>query len=161
VKIQGLEAKGEAKLPIGFGVRAAASYAKGSVRTVGVAGSMPLDSIDPVKLVGGLFYQPDASPFRAELVATHAAGKKVSRTNNSCNTATTACFTPSGFLTLDATASLRLLNDHATVRVGIFNITDRKYFWWSDVRGLASTSPIRDAYSQPGRNAGASLTFTL
>jgi hemoglobin/transferrin/lactoferrin receptor protein len=28
---------------------------------------------------------------------------------------------------------------------------------WSDVRGLASTSTIRDAYTQPGRSFNVSL----
>ena len=160
VKIEGLEARGEARLPIGVGVRAAASYAKGTMRTAGVVGTQPLDSIEPVKLVAGIFYQPDAGPFRAEVVATHSAGKKVGDTNNSCNTTATSCFTPSGFWILDATASLRVM-DHATLRAGIFNITDKKYFWWSDVRGLTSTSVVRDAYSQPGRNAGLSFSLNL
>ena len=53
------------------------------------------------------------------------------------------------------------MTDHATLRAGIFNITDKKYFWWSDVRGLNSTSVVRDAYSQPGRNAGLSFSLNL
>ena len=172
VTIEGLEAKGEARMPIGLGLRAAASYAKGKMRTDGVAGRLPLDSVEPVKLVAGLFYQPDDGPFRAEFVATHSAGKDVADTNNSCNvaprpaTATAAaapgssCFTPDGFWVFDATASLRI-GDAATIRAGIFNITDKRYFWWSDVRGLTSTSSVRDAYSQPGRNAGASLSLAF
>ena len=170
VTIEGLEARGEVRSAIGVGVRAAASYAKGTMRTAGVAGTQPLDSIEPVKLVAGLFYQPDDGPFRAEVAATHSTGKRLADTNNSCNapaqpaspfgpaTPATSCFTPNGFWVFDATASLRVM-ERATVRVGIFNITDRKYFWWSDVRGLTSTSTIRDAFSQPGRNAGASLSL--
>ena len=159
VKIEGLEARGEARLPVGLGVRAAASYAKGRMATAGVAGTQPLDSVEPVKFVGGVFYQPDAGPFRAELIATHSAGKKLSDTSNSCNTATTSCFTPAGFWVFDATAAVQI--DRATLRAGVFNITDRRYFWYSDVRGLTSTSTIRDAFSQPGRNAGVSLSFGL
>ncbi|WP_343526991.1 TonB-dependent hemoglobin/transferrin/lactoferrin family receptor [Sphingomonas sp.] len=158
VTIEGLEARGEYRLPIGLGIRAAASYAKGRMRTAGVSGTQPLDSIEPVKLVAGLFYQPEDGPLRAEIVATHSAGKKAGDTNNSCNTNATRCFTPPGFWVFDATASMKLM-EQATVRVGVFNITDRKYFWWSDVRGLTATSAIRDAYSQPGRNAGASLSL--
>lgn len=160
VRIEGLEARGEARLPVGVGIRAAASYAKGTMRTNGIAGTRPLDSIEPLKLVAGLFYQPDGGPFRAEVVATHSAGKDLSDTNNTCNTATTTCFTPDGFWVFDATASLRVM-ERATLRVGVFNITDRRYFWWSDVRGLSATSTIRDAFSQPGRNAGASLSFSF
>ena len=46
-----------------------------------------------------------------------------------------------------------------TLRAGVFNILDEKYAWWSDVRGLASTSTVTDAYTQPGRNVSASLSF--
>lgn len=172
VTIEGLEARGEARLPIGLGLRAAASYAKGTMRTDGVAGTLPLDSVEPVKVVAGLFYQPDDGPFRAEFGATHSAGKSLSDTNNGCNVAAqpatatrpavpgTSCFTPSGFWVFDATASLRI-REGATIRAGVFNITDKRYFWWSDVRGLTSTSTIRDAFSQPGRNAGISLSLVL
>lgn len=172
VKIEGLEGRAEVRLPIGIGARAAASYARGTLQTTGVAGTLPLDSVDPFKLVAGIFFQPDNSPFRAEFAATHASGKKLADTNNSCNVAaraatpTTAavpatfCFTPPGFWIFDATVSLKVL-DRATVRAGVFNITDKKYFWWSDVRGLSATSVVQDAYSQPGRNAGVSLSFSL
>lgn len=172
VKIEGLEGSGEARLAMGLGLRAAASYAKGRIETAGVDGTQPLDSVEPVKVIAGLFYQPDQGAFRAELVATHSAGKKLADTNNACNaparsagpmgpaSPATSCFTPNGFWVFDATASLRV-TDHATLRAGVFNITDRKYFWWSDVRGLTSTTSFRDAYSQPGRNAGVSVSLSL
>jgi hemoglobin/transferrin/lactoferrin receptor protein len=44
------------------------------------------------------------------------------------------------------------------LRAGVFNLTDEKYWWWNDVRGLSSTSVVTDAYSQPGRNASVSLS---
>ena len=49
--------------------------------------------------------------------------------------------------------------DGLMLRAGVFNILDKKYAWWSDVRGLASTSTVTDAYTQPGRNASVSLSF--
>jgi hemoglobin/transferrin/lactoferrin receptor protein len=158
-KIRGFEAKGDYRFDNGVGVRAAASWARGSTRQAGAAVSRPLDSIEPFKLVAGVFYQPEDGPFRAEIVTTHSAGKPQPRTNNSA-CANTPCFTPDGFWIVDATASYRIL-DHATLRVGLFNIFDKKYFWWSDVRGVAANSPIRDAFSQLGRTVGASLSLTL
>jgi hemoglobin/transferrin/lactoferrin receptor protein len=173
VKIHGFEAKGDVRLPSGFGAQAAFSYAKGSVRTTTGEGSGALDSVEPVKFVAGLFYRPDEGPFSATLTATHSAGKQLSRTNNSCNAPArpatppfdpgapaTQCFTPPGFWIVDATASFQVI-EGATLRAGLFNIFDKKYFWWSDVRGLTSTSIVRDAYSQPGRNFGLSLALTL
>ena len=160
VKVHGLEAKGDVQLDNGFGAQFAASYAKGSVRTTGVAGTRPLDSIEPVKLVGGLFYRPEDGKVRGEIVATRSFGKKLSRTNNSCNTVSTVCFTPPGFWLVDATLAITPI-EGVTARAGLFNIFDKKYFWWSDVRGLSSASVVRDAYSQPGRNFGLSLSLTL
>lgn len=173
VKIHGLEAKGSYRSDIGLGVEAAASYTKGSVRTATAAAYAPLDSIEPFKFVGGVFYRPEGGRFNAQIIATHSDGKKLSRTNNSCNAAArpptppfdpgspaTQCFTPPGFWIVDATASYRI-GDRVTARAGLFNLFDKKYFWWSDVRGLTSTSIIRDAFTQPGRNAGLSLSVTL
>lgn len=160
VKVHGIEARGEFRLANGLGAQAAFSYAKGSVRTTDGAGDGALDSIEPVKIVAGLFYRPDDGPFSGQVTATHSDGKALSRTNNSCNTASTSCFTPPGFWVVDATASFRIV-DGVTARAGLFNIFDKKYFWWSDVRGLTSTSAIRDAYSQPGRNFGLSLGLSL
>jgi hemoglobin/transferrin/lactoferrin receptor protein len=53
------------------------------------------------------------------------------------------------------------INESFTARVGVFNLFDKKYSWWSDVRGLAFTSTVTDAYTQPGRNFGLSLTARL
>jgi hemoglobin/transferrin/lactoferrin receptor protein len=45
------------------------------------------------------------------------------------------------------------------LRGGVFNISNEKYALWSDVRGLAATSFVTDAYTRPGRNASASISF--
>ena len=49
----------------------------------------------------------------------------------------------------------------STGRDGNFNVFDKKYAWWSDVRGLAASSATLDAYTQPGRNLSVSLTGTF
>ncbi len=36
------------------------------------------------------------------------------------------------------------------LNVGIYNLTDKKYSRWADVRGLSRTTQIADAYTQPG-----------
>jgi len=45
------------------------------------------------------------------------------------------------------------------VRGGVFNLTDRKYWLWQDIRGLAASSTVRDAYTQPGRNGSVSISY--
>ena len=44
---------------------------------------------------------------------------------------------------------------------GVFNLFDRKYWLWSDVRGLVNPGASIDRYTQPGRNFGiqAKLAF--
>ena len=68
-----------------------------------------------------------------------------------------ACFGAETSNILDVTAYWNVRDDVA-LRVGLFNITDETYWNWSDVRGLSETSPVLDAYSQPGRNFAISLT---
>ena len=87
---------------------------------------------------------------------THSARKEFTRVDGIC--APSECFRPDAFTILDATAFVRI-TDGLTLRGGVFNIFDKKYAWWSDARGLASTSTITDAYTQPGRNASASLSY--
>lgn len=156
VTIHGLEAKGNWDVGQGFGLIGGASYTKGTQET-GTA-KAPLDSVDPVKVTLGVSWEePEDGRFGASLSALYSAKKSSSRIAAAC---TPACFTPGDFIVLDATARWQV-TDFATVRAGIFNITDKKYWWWSDVRGLSATSAVRDSYSQPGRNVSVSLTVKL
>jgi hemoglobin/transferrin/lactoferrin receptor protein len=153
VKISGAEAKGSVDLGDGFTARAAASYAKGSSKTDGV--STPLVSIDPVKLTAGVAYRAPTGKFGGDLSVIHSERKAASRAGVTC---TGGCFMPPSFTVVDATVWLAV-TDAVTVRAGVFNLTDEKYWWWSDVRGLADTSTVKDGYSQPGRNYSVSLAL--
>ncbi|MCA0357241.1 MAG: TonB-dependent hemoglobin/transferrin/lactoferrin family receptor [Proteobacteria bacterium] len=153
VTISGAEAKGSVTLGAGFTARAAVAYAKGSSKARGV--STPLVSIDPVKITGGVGYRAPSGRFGADLSVIHADRKSASRTGVTC---AGGCFTPAAFTVADATAWWAV-TEAVTVRAGVFNLTDEKYWWWSDVRGLSDTSVVKDAYSQPGRNYSVSLAL--
>lgn len=155
VTIKGIEARGQADLGAGFSLNVAAAYARGTSTRAGV--TLPLDSIDPVKVVVGLGWRDPEGRFGGQLIATHAARKDKGRAGGAC---ATNCFTPPSFTILDATGYWNV-GRTATLRAGLFNITDKKYWWWSDVRGQTRTSTVIDAYSQPGRNLGISLTVRL
>ena len=155
VKIRGLEGRFEGHTDWGLTGNLAVSYTKGDTDT----GSerVPLLTVDPLKLVAGIGWRDPENRFGGQIVMTHSAGKEQSRTDGLC---TVTCFTPGGFTILDATAFVRI-GEAFTLRAGLFNITDKKYIWWSDVRGLddtAATRAVADAYTQPGRNASVSLT---
>lgn len=154
VRVKGAEARFEGRASSGLYATLALSYAKGDV--IDPAGARtPLSTIDPLKLVAGVGYREAQGRFGGQLIMTHSARVDASRTTGIC---TPDCFRPDAFTILDATAFARIV-EGLTLRAGVFNILDKTYAWWSDVRGLASTSTVTDAYTQPGRNASVSLSF--
>ena len=42
---------------------------------------------------------------------------------------------------------------------GIHNLFNRQYWNWSDVRGLADSSTVKNAYTAPGRSFNVGLKF--
>lgn len=154
VRVKGAEARFEGRASNGLHATLALSYATGDVIEPDGA-KTPLSTVDPLKLVVGVGYRDPQGRFGGQLIATHSAQKDADRTTGLC---TPACYRPDAFTILDLTAYAKVI-DGLTLRAGIFNILDRKYAWWSDVRGLASTSTVTDAYTQPGRNASVSLSY--
>lgn len=154
VKISGVEGRADAELGSGFGASFSVAYADGKARS-GKAPSFPLSSIDPVKLVAGLRYHSPDNRFGGQLILSHLARKKQKDISEICSP---NCFTGTAFTILDATAFVTLA-EFATLRVGLFNLFDKKYSYYSDIRGLAATSAVLDAFTQPGRNLSASLTL--
>jgi hemoglobin/transferrin/lactoferrin receptor protein len=151
-KIYGAEASARVELGAGFAVNAAASFARGDSKLDGV--ETPLPSIDPFKLVSGLEWHDSADRVGAQAYVTYSDSKSPSRAGVTC---TPSCFIPDSFVVGDIVGWWNV-TDTTVLRAGVFNVTDEKYWWWSDVRGLASTSTVVDAYSQPGRNASVSLS---
>lgn len=149
VSVDGMEAQLNAVWDNGFGLRMAASTVNGEVKG---APNAPLESIDPAQLVAGLTYDDPQGRFGGQLIATFVDGKDVEEV------AGATAFRPPSFSILDLTAYWNI-TEALALRVGAFNLTDEKYWWWSDVRGVSATSVSRDAYTQPGRNYSASLTF--
>lgn len=154
VKVKGAEARFVARSANGLSGTLALAYAQGDqIEPNGVR--VPLSTVDPLKVVIGIGYKDPAGRFGTDITATHSAQKELNATTGIC---TGACFRPGAFTILDATAFVRV-TDGVTLRAGIFNIFDAKYAWWNDVRGLASTSTVKDAYTQPGRNGSVSISY--
>jgi len=151
VEISGVEARFNGAWDNGFGLTFAASYAEGDQVTP--AGRGPLETIDPLRLVAGLSYAAQSGNWGGQAIVTYSARKDAS------DVATPAtAFRPDAFTILDLTAYWNV-TDAATMRAGIFNVTDEAYFWWSDARGLSAGSTTRDAYTQPGRNFSVSVAY--
>lgn len=147
-RVKGAEARFEAWNDAGFTGRLAISYATGDEISP-TGGKTPLLSVDPLKVVIGAGWREPAGRFGGQVIATHSAQKEASRAGGQ--------YAPPGFTTLDVTAFVKIA-DMVTLRGGLFNVTDEKYAWWSDVRGLSPTSTIKDAYTQPGRNGSISVS---
>ncbi len=151
-KIYGAEASGRVELGAGFAVNAAASFARGDSELDGV--ETPLPSIEPFKLVSGLEWHDTADRIGGQAYVTYSDRKSPSRAGVAC---TPSCFIPDSFVIADIVGWWNI-TDAMVLRAGVFNLTDEKYWWWGDVRGLSSASTVADAYSQPGRNASMSLS---
>lgn len=157
VRIKGAEARFEARASSGLYGTMALSYAHGDVLE-GSGAKTPLDTIDPLKLVTGIGYRAPSGRFGGQIIMTHSQRKEASR-------AAITAYRPDGFTILDATAFAKL-TQALTLRAGLFNILDKKYSWWSDVRDQslasmtsAATPHLADAFTQPGRNASVSLSY--
>ena len=156
VDIRGLEARADIYWDNGFSLIGSAAYAEGEQTTSGRR--TELASVDPVKLVAGLNYAAPSGVWGGSATVTWS-GKKEDTTYGglSCGS---ACYLGDSFTLLDLTAYWNV-TERATLRAGAFNVFDETYGWWSDVRGLSAASTVKDAYTQPGRNFGVSLTLRL
>jgi hemoglobin/transferrin/lactoferrin receptor protein len=156
VAIEGIEAKLEAALGGGFGANVALAVARGTAsgaRPGQTATETPLSPISPFNLVAGLNWRGLDDRLFVQAIVTHSAAKRQADIAEACSP---GCFASPAFTILDLTAALSVTRN-VQARIGLFNVTNRRYWWWNDVRGLAGTSPIADAFTMPGRNLSASL----
>ena len=139
-RIEGLEARVQAALARGFSLRGGAAASRGDDE----AKSVPLNSVEPAKAVLGLGWDAADAKRGAELHATHAWRK--SRIDMSGGT----LYPAPACTTVDLTAYAKWKG--VTVDAGAFNLADRKYWLWSDLRGIVNPGASVDRYTQPGRN---------
>lgn len=163
VKVDGLEGRASIDWDNGFSARFAAAWATGEQTTGGAKAA--LSTIDPLKLVAGLAWNDAAGRFGGEVTTTWSDAKDLADTSgvSSCYNANYTlgrCYVGQAFTLVDVTAYWNV-TDQVTARIGVFNLLDETYGWWSDIRGLSDSSAVKDAYTQPGRNFGLSLSLRL
>ena len=152
--IYGIELGGEYRLPketgLSFIYSAALSHGDDDTN------EEPLESINPFKLVTGLKYLSSNKKWESELTATHTGKARVSSDSTS--------YEPKSQTVFDLTNKYKF-NDYFDINIGVYNITDAKYFEYSDVRTLTVTDStpegLIDSYSQPGRNVKAGFKFSF
>lgn len=148
VDISGFEVRGEWAFHRDWTASASYAHTKGESEQDGV--KTPLASIDPDKLVLGLRYDK-SQRYGGQLMLTAVERKKN-------NPDPAAYYNTGGFAILDLTAYYQF-SKNLSLNAGIFNLFDRKYFLWADVRNQSPTYAQIDAFSQPGRNASVSLKY--
>ncbi|MEO9599486.1 TonB-dependent hemoglobin/transferrin/lactoferrin family receptor [Parasphingorhabdus sp.] len=156
VSVKGVEAKASYEADNGFRARFAIAFADGTVNSPNNP-SASLGTVDPINAILGLGYREPTGAFGGEVVLSYNAQKEANETVGVCSA---DCFRPQESAIIDATAFFRV-TDNFKIRAGIFNITNKKYWLWSSVRGVAETSNITDAFTQPGRNASVSLSVSF
>ncbi|WP_169801563.1 TonB-dependent hemoglobin/transferrin/lactoferrin family receptor [Hydrogenophaga palleronii] len=147
VSLSGFELKGRLAVGKATDLRLAFGQTRGKDTTLG----LPLNSVNPARLVLGVDHRIGDWKLGASL--THAAKKSGSDINRSD---VANQFATPGYTTLDLRASWQV--SRATrLSAAIHNLTDRKYWEWTNVRGVAANSPVLDAYTAPGRSLSLAL----
>ena len=150
--IYGIELGGAYRLPekSGLSILYSAALSRGDDDTK----DEPLASINPFKLVAGVRYLSNNKKLTSEVIATHSGKARVSSTSTT--------YVPDAQTVLDFINKYKF-NDQFDFNIGIYNLADVKYFEYSDVRTIASSTntDLIDSYSQPGRNVKAGFKFSF
>ena len=155
--ISGFEVKGVMDWGQLAGGQITTPFAYGKTRGTDNTTGRPLDSIDPAKLVVGLKYA--TTDWDLRLSATSHSAKDLSDIGTKTfGTPAVQQFTVAAATTFDVNGQWRI-NKKMRVNGGVTNLTNQKYWNWSDVRGLSASSNVVDAYTQPGRKVNVSLVL--
>ncbi|WP_461538742.1 TonB-dependent hemoglobin/transferrin/lactoferrin family receptor [Spongorhabdus nitratireducens] len=155
-RIKGIEFRGQLWLdeainaPEGTSMRVSAAWADGENNET----DKPLDSVAPLKGVIGLSYDAPSEIWGGEAIWTVVQGKKKSEISDKTD------FASKGYGIFDLTAYYKPV-EQLTLRAGLFNLTDKKYWIWEDVRGRSADFAGLDRYTQPGRNVSVSAKWVF
>ena len=112
----------------------------------------PLNSVGPSRaIIGGRWTSDDE---RRELRLMATLSKAWSRMDETSGD----LFNPAGYTVIDLLYSQQLTN-RVTLNAGIFNLLDKTYWNWADVRGFAVTDPVINTLSRPGRSVSIGLNM--
>lgn len=149
--IRGVEARwahGLAGRLQGFTLHAAAYWAEGENRD----NNQSLNSVGPAEAVVGASWRSrdERSEVRALLTATGAWSRRDETAGE--------LFEPAGHAVLDLFFA-HTLGKNLTIRAGVGNATNRVYWRWSEVRGLAPDDALLPTLAEAGRNYSIGLQW--
>jgi hemoglobin/transferrin/lactoferrin receptor protein len=118
--------------------------------------NQPLNSISPAKLVNNLSWESSNNKWHIDLYSTfNAALDRIDESNPRDD-----FFKPAGFAVFDVFMGYQL-SQKQSIRLGLFNLTNKKYWDWQQVRNFDANDAIIDALSKPSRTLSASYSIEL
>ncbi|MBC7368178.1 MAG: TonB-dependent hemoglobin/transferrin/lactoferrin family receptor [Undibacterium sp.] len=124
----------------------------------------PLNSIEPAKWISALSYAAKTAWGLRLTATTHA---RQNRVDSSAILAlwdgrppAPVQFVPAGVTLFDLTGYVNFTKN-LRLSAGLYNLTDRRYWQWQDVRELSNTRPDLQRFAQPGLNSRVTLTFSF
>lgn len=165
--IKGAEVRGRLNLdlfgaPQGLYTQGSVAYAYGRNADTGE----PLNSVNPLTGVFGLGYEQE---HYGTLLSWTLVKKKdrVDDSNFNSPDGVSSQFKTPGFGILDLSGFYKVTDD-ITVSGGLYNLTDKKYWLWDDVRGYDSVGEAAvlnpanlDRLTAPGRNFAVNLIWDI
>lgn len=159
--IIGFEMKGSMAWGTFAGGKLSSPFSYGRTRGTNDSNGLPLNYIEPAKLTAGVKFETSSWDLRLDM--KHHAEKTLTELDSVFipRSTTQLQFTTPSSTTFDLSGQWRIRKD-LRLNFAIVNLTDQKYWHWSDVQGLASNPvapllPVMDAYTQPGRHLNMSL----
>ncbi|WP_186764642.1 TonB-dependent hemoglobin/transferrin/lactoferrin family receptor [Comamonas flocculans] len=155
-RIHGFELKGSYDWGVLGQGRLSSTFSWGMARGKNRETGQPLNSVDPAQATLGVRY--DTAPWSLWANLRYRQAKRPGDIDNSAifNSKPDVQFATPSFTTLDVGGQWRLAKD-TRLNLAIHNLTNRKYWLWSDVYGQSASSAVLDAYTQPGRSLRVSL----
>lgn len=155
VEIKGVEGRAAWRFAPSWRAMASIAYTHGQNKQK----NEPLASITPLNATLGLRY--DQASFGGEaLLKLASANDRLPNVAQQGSSQTSPPFKAPGYAVLDLTAYWKPAKN-TTLRAGVFNVFDQKYWKAADVRGKTSSDRTLDLFTQPGRNVSASVEYTF
>lgn len=149
VTISGFELRGDLQLAPSWRATAAYAHILGKSQNKGVEDY--LATVDPDKLVAALQYGQ----------GNWGALTRVTAVDRKSAAPSGTAVVPGGYTVLDLSGWYQF-SKATSLSVGLYNLGDKKYTRWSDVRGLSAASlGVVDMYTQTGRNFAVSVTHNF
>ena len=154
-EINGVELRGEAYLGDRVMLRGSYARIKGinilkDATVAPLAAETPLEGVAPNEGVLGIRYLQPSGRWAAELSVRLVESYQGAPDGDQ--------FEPAAYQVFDLVGHVALA-EALTLRLGLLNLTDAKYFEWWNVRGRPAHDPVIDRFSSPGLSGVASLAY--